>query len=122
MRTLGLRCVRADVEDPLWHHAEPLTGYPNWYYLDWFGYYWLSEDKWIFHYEFGWIYPSGKGSYDNWLYLPKHGWMWTCKYAYPYFYSHIDSNWYKYEEENSEFGWFTNNSNFETERFGREFP
>lgn len=122
LRTLGLRCVRADVEDPLWHHAEPLESYPNWYYLDWFGHYWLSEDEWIFHYEFGWIYPSGKGSYDNWLYFPKHGWMWTCKYAYPYFYSDKDSIWYQYDEENFEFGWFTNNSNLEKMRFGREFP
>jgi formylglycine-generating enzyme required for sulfatase activity len=122
LRTLGIRCVRADVEDPLWHNAQMLSDYPNWYFLDWFGYYWLSEDTWIFHYEFGWIYPSGKGSYDNWLYFQKHGWMWTCKYVYPYFYSYKDSVWYKYEDDNPEFGWFTNNSSLEKKRFGRKFP
>ncbi|MBT3666466.1 MAG: formylglycine-generating enzyme family protein [Opitutae bacterium] len=122
LRTLGLRCVRADVEDPLWHKSVPLEGFPNWFFLNWFGYYWLSDHTWIFHYEFGWVYPSGKGSYDNWLYFPKHGWMWTCKYAYPYFYSNNDSVWYKFEEENSEFGWFTNNTTSARKRFGREYP
>ena len=119
LRTLGLRCVRADVEDPLWHHAQPLASYPNWYYLDWFGYYWLSDHEWIFHYEFGWIYPSGKGSYDNWLYFPKHGWMWTSKLVFPYFYSSEDETWYKYLQNNYETGWFKNYLTEEKKRLGR---
>ncbi len=118
LRTLGIRCVRADIEDPLWLHAKPLQDFPNWFFLDWFGYYWLSDRTWIFHYEFGWIFPSGKGSYDNWLYFRKHGWVWTCKYVYPYFYSNTDLVWYKHEKDNSEFGWFTNSLTQERKKFG----
>jgi formylglycine-generating enzyme required for sulfatase activity len=122
LRTLGIRCVRADIEDPLWHDTVPLDNFPNWFLLDWFGYYWLSDQSWIFHYELGWIYPSGKGSYDNWLYFPKYGWLWTCKYAYPYFYSHNTDDWYEYDEDNIEFGWFLKSTNLEKIRIGREFP
>jgi len=119
LRTLGIRCVRADIEDPLWLNAANVKGFPNWFFLPWFGYYWQSDVTWIFHFEHGWIYPIGKGSYDNWLYFPKHGWMWTGRYVYPYFYSDKDSGWYQYDEENPSSGWFTNVLTSENKRFGR---
>jgi formylglycine-generating enzyme required for sulfatase activity len=119
LRRLGVRCVRADVEDPLWLNAVNVESFPNWFFLPWFGYYWQSDATWIFHFELGWIYPVGKGSYDNWLYFPKHGWMWTGRYVYPYFYSDKDSGWYQYDEENPSFGWFTNVLTNEIKRFGR---
>jgi sulfatase modifying factor 1 len=111
----GLRCVRANVDDPLWTTATSWKHFPNWYYLDWFGYYYQSQYTWVYHGDFGWIYPSGKGSYDNWIYFPKHGWLWTNRYSFPFFYSSVDLNWYKYEDEdeyedldlpNDELGWF----------------
>ena len=119
LRRLGIRCVRADIEDPLWLNAVNVESFPNWFFLPWFGYYWQSDATWIFHFELGWIYPVGKGSYDNWLYFPKHGWMWTGRYVYPYFYSDKDSGWYQYDEENPSFGWFTNVLTNEIKRFGR---
>lgn len=122
LRRLGIRCVRADIDDPLWIQALPMDGFANWFYLDWFGYYWKSSNTWVFHYEFGWLYPKGNGSYDNWIYFPKHGWLWTGKYVFPFFYSNIDSTWYKYEKLNSEFGWFTRMDNGTSHRFGREYP
>ncbi len=122
LRRLGIRCVRGDIDDPLWFHANELAGFPQWFYLDWFGYYWVSENIWIFHYELGWLYPKGKGSYDNWLYFPKHGWMWTGKYVYPFFYSYPESTWYKYQTSEQEIGWFKNLTTNELFRFGRELP
>ena len=121
LRRLGIRCVRADIEDPLWLNAVQVEDFPNWFFLPWFGYYWKSNDTWIFHYKLGWIYPVGKGSYDNWLFLPDHGWMWTGRYVYPYFYSDKDSVWYEYDDENSSFGWFTNVLTAEKQRFGRNY-
>lgn len=119
---VGLRFVRSDYDDEIWVDSENYLNFPNWYYLSWFGYYWQAGSQWIFHSEFGWIYPIGKGSYDNWLYFPNHGWLWTSRYVYPYFYSHLDSVWYKYEKENSNVGWFTNILNDEKYRFGRNLP
>jgi len=122
LRRLGIRCVRADVDDPLWLQSRSLNGFPNWFFLDWFGYYWQSSNNWVFHYELGWLYPKGKGSYDNWIFFPKHGWMWTGRYVYPNFYSNKESTWYLYDHNSKDFGWFKNlvtNSRF---RFGRKYP
>lgn len=124
VRRLGIRCVRANKDDPLWIRKKAVNGFPNWYHLDWLGYYWESENLWIYHFDFGWVYPdpNGKGSYDNWLYLPKHGWVWTCKYAYPFFYSHSESTWYEYDNENLELGWFKNHLTEKKIRWGRLYP
>jgi formylglycine-generating enzyme required for sulfatase activity len=122
-RRVGLRCVRGDSEnDPLWHTAKKLSFFPNWYLLEWFGYYWKSRFTWVFHSQFGWIYPYGHGSYDNWIFFPKHGWMWTNRYVYPSFYSDKESSWYSYDLSNSEYGWFVNSNSGEKKRFGRVYP
>jgi formylglycine-generating enzyme required for sulfatase activity len=120
-RMRGIRCVRANFEDPLWVTAAPWMNFPNWYFLDWFGYYYQSKYSWVYHGEFGWIYPSGKGSYDNWIYFPKHGWVWTNRFSFPYFYSSVDSNWYKYDSFGLEFGWFERYADKARFRWGRIF-
>lgn len=104
-KSIGFRCARSDQEDALWFDA---YSYPplveraysgTWYQLDWFGFYFKydSYPGWVFHSEYGWIYPSstGKGSYDNWIYFPKAGWLWTSKLAFPYFYYFRDLLWYE---------------------------
>jgi len=120
-RMRGVRCVRANFEDPLWVTAVAWMNFPNWYFLDWFGYYYKSQHTWVYHGDFGWIYPSGKGSYDNWIYFPQHGWIWTNRFSYPYFYSSIDSNWYKYDTLGSELGWFERSTDQGRFRWGRVF-
>lgn len=121
-RRVGLRCVRGDNDnDPLWHTAAKIS-FPNWYYLKWLGYYWQSRFVWVFHTEFGWVYPTGHGSYDNWIFFPKHGWMWTNSYVYPNFYSDKDSAWYQYDTENYEYGWFIKSASGEKKRIGRVYP
>ena len=104
-RSIGLRCVRSDQEDPLWFDANVTAISSNqsfyrgsWYQLNWFGSYFKTElfPGWVFHLEYGWVYPDpdGKGSYDNWIYFPKAGWLWTSKLVFPYFYRHQDGEWY----------------------------
>ena len=122
-RRVGLRCVRGNnVDDPLWHTATKLTGFPDWYFLKWLGYYWESQVEWVYHFDFGWIYPTGHGSYNNWLYFPKQGWMWTNSYSYPYFYSNKESSWFRYDEDNAELGWFIKLDSGASKRIGRVYP
>ena len=120
-RMRGIRCVRGNVDDPLWVTATKWKHFPNWYYLDWFGHYYQSQVTWVFHGDFGWVYPSGNGSYDNWLYFPQHGWLWTNRYSFPYFYSSADSNWYEYDLLHAELGWFERYSDRARFRWGRAF-
>jgi formylglycine-generating enzyme required for sulfatase activity len=120
-RMRGLRCVRANVEDTLWITAISWLDFPRWYFLDWFGYYYQSQHTWVYHGDFGWIYPNGKGSYDNWIYFPQHGWLWTNRYSFPYFFSSVDSNWYEYDLLGAELGWFERFSDKAWFRWGRAF-
>lgn len=120
-RMRGLRCVRANKEDPLWVTASSLKHFPHWYFLDWFGYYYQNQSTWVFHGDFGWIYPSGKGSYDNWIYFPQAGWMWTNRFTFPYFFSSNDSEWYEYDLLNAALGWFERYSDKKRFRWGRVY-
>lgn len=120
--TIGLRLVKSNVDDELWLGLDTFDNYPNWYFIKWFGYFYQKNSSWIFHTNFGWIYPEGKGSYDNWIYFIKHGWMWTSKLVYPYFYSNVDETWYKYLSNSNETGWFENLLSKEKKRFGRVYP
>ena len=120
-RMRGIRCVRGNVDDPLWVTATKWKHFPNWYYLDWFGHYYQSQVTWVFHGDFGLIYPNGNGSYDNWLYFPQHGWLWTNRYSFPFFYSSADSNWYEYDLLHPELGWFERYSDRARFRWGRAF-
>ena len=53
----------------------------DWYESSWFGPFYDSEDGWVFHTEFGWLYVSSQGSTNGnetfWLYSDLHGWLWT---------------------------------------------
>lgn len=120
--TVGLRFVRSNVEDELWLGMDSFDNYPNWYFVNWFGYFYQKNSRWVFHTQFGWIYPQGLGSYDNWIYFLKHGWMWTSKLVFPYFYSSEDETWYKYLQNNYETGWFKNYLTEEKKRLGRIYP
>ncbi len=120
-RMRGLRCVRATADDPLWPTATAWKHFPNWYFLDWFGYYYQSLHTWVYHGDFGWIYPNGKGSYDNWIYFPQRGWLWMNRYSFPLFYSSADSNWYEYDLLNAELGWFERFSDKARYRWGRVY-
>ncbi len=106
-RAIGFRSVRSLSNDPLWKHSIEYGVYAkNWYHSDWFGSYYQSSSKWIFHVDFGWVYPVGFGSYDNWLYFPTAGWIWTARFAYPYFYNSDEEFWYLYLKDHPETGWF----------------
>ena len=39
LRRLELKCVRGDMNDPFWLNARKVDGFPDWYYMPWFGYY-----------------------------------------------------------------------------------
>ena len=106
-RTLGFRCIRSDAVDELWIEKQKIGSVESkWFYVNWLGSFFQSKDDWVYHEEWGWIYPTGFGSYDNWIYFPKVGWVWTSKFAYPYFYSSPEGEWYQRLFENPRSGWF----------------
>lgn len=93
----------------------------HWFYLDWFGYYYKTNNNWIFHPDLGWVYPTGSGSYDNWIYFPECGWMWTARFTFPYFFNDERNAWYLLQKNKKEHGWFSQDQDGSLERWGRVF-
>lgn len=119
-RAIGFRTVRSIHEDSLWKDAKLYGDFAkNWHVSEWFGSYYQSSFTWIFHNDFGWIYPVGMGSYNNWIYFPSAGWLWTARFAYPFFFHSGEDSWYKYLIAHKESGWFESQLSGHRVRWGR---
>ena len=110
LRTLGFRCVRSDIKEKLWLGALTLeSSDQKWKHLDWFGTFFQSDYKWIYHSTLGWVYPVGEGSYDNWLFIDGLEWLWTNSVVYPYVFSPLSGGiWLWYDRTQNESQWFYN--------------
>jgi hypothetical protein len=80
-----------------WDYGKRLEG-SNWYELFWFGYYFKSEEEWIYHMDYGWMYPSGNTPGSVWFYHPDMGWVWSNPVVYPWLYSKDDQNWLYFQK------------------------
>ena len=85
----------------------------NWYHLDWFGYFMIRDNDWIYHLEHGWMYLSwgdedglGKVKGEFWLHDMDMGWWWINSQKYPYVYSAAHQNWLWYVSGSSVPRWF----------------
>jgi hypothetical protein len=62
--------------------------------MDWLGLYYVDEPTgWIYHGQYGWMYPAGKTARSAWFYIPSQGWVWTSVKAHPMFYSSRLGTW-----------------------------
>ena len=44
----------------------------------WFGYFFVSDEGWSYHEEFGWIFiNSPESNTELWFWIPNLGWVWT---------------------------------------------
>lgn len=75
-----------------WDYGRRLEG-SEWYELFWFGYYHQSSANWIYHMDYGWLYPQGNTPGSVWFYHSGLGWVWTNTDAYPWLYSKADEDW-----------------------------
>ena len=85
----------------------------NWYFLDWFGYFLIEDDDWIYHLQHGWMFLSwgdgqglGKVAGKFWLHDMEMGWWWVDHRSYPYIYSSNHENWLWYVAQSSSPRWF----------------
>ena len=76
----------------------------DWYDSTWFGPFFDSEDGWIYHPDFEWLYVSSEGNENGsetyWFYSPSHGWLWTSSEYFnvddsenSFLYSNTYSSW-----------------------------
>jgi len=85
----------------------------GWHYLDWFGYFLIHDDDWIYHLQHGWMYLSwgdaqglGKNPGQFWLRDLEMGWWWVNRNNYPFVYSLSHQNWLWYVQPSSTPRWF----------------
>lgn len=95
------------LQDNLWLEAADLGG--GWYWLDWFGYFNLAQDPWVFHREHGFLYPFGTST-DSLVFWDSDmsDFWWTSRFQYPYTYRFSDGEWLWYLEGSTGPRWFFN--------------
>ncbi len=59
----------------------------------WFGFTFLAENGWMFHWDLGWVYTTVLDSDQLWLWFPEIGWTWLTSTTYPYFYDYRKARW-----------------------------
>ena len=77
---LGIGSLNAQTEQAF---EDAIKLEDNWYHLDWFGYFMIRDNDWIYHLEHGWMYLSwgdetgqGKVKGEFWLHDMDMGWWW----------------------------------------------
>ena len=94
-KSIGFRAVRSYISEDLWMLTKELVPEAvNWYRIYWFGDFYQGADNWIFHSNFGWVYPSLIKTEGKWIYFPHCGWMWTASSVYPYFFNNLELGWF----------------------------
>ena len=77
------------------------TGSPNWFHLSWFGTF-FDEGQgsgWVYHAEFGWIYPKLTSNDGIWFYDDgMQDWLWANSLTYTlgwthWLYAHAEEAW-----------------------------
>ncbi|WOO40153.1 multicopper oxidase family protein [Rubellicoccus peritrichatus] len=70
------------------------------YISQWLGAFNVSDLPWLWHYQFGWLYPAGTGAVDDdfWLYAESLdlAWLWTNSLSFPALWSNDRSSWLFY--------------------------
>ena len=75
----------------------------GWYELnDTFGFYYLSDQTWIYHFGMGWLYPASETTDSVWLYKVGRGWMYMKTSDFPHMWDDSTSNWVYYAENNGQ--------------------
>ena len=107
---LGIGSLNAQTEQAF---EDAIKLEDNWYHLDWFGYFMIRDNDWIYHLEHGWMYLSwgdetglGKVKGEFWLHDMDMGWWWINSQQYPYIYSFPHNNWLWYVSGSSVPRWF----------------
>ena len=71
----------------------------DWYDSSWFGVFFQSDNGWVYHLEFGWIFPIINHSENLWFWSQKLGWIWADEETFPeqYLWSEAIQNWIFWE-------------------------
>ena len=71
----------------------------DWYDSSWFGVFFQSDNGWVYHLEFGWIFPIINQSENLWFWSQKLGWIWADEETFPeqYLWSEAIQNWIFWE-------------------------
>jgi hypothetical protein len=91
-----------------WWGATELTG--GWYWLEWFEFFNVNFDPWIYHEQHEWLFPFSTDDpadivfYDDAM----QAFWWTSSTVYPFVYRFSDGAWLFYEKGSSNPRWFYN--------------
>ena len=58
----------------------------GWKKVDWFGVLYGGGGDWLYHVDFGWIFPRSSSPDSLWMYWPEGDWFWTSRETFPWLY------------------------------------
>ncbi len=90
----GVWLFRPEGYQPLLEDAEDLGDAT--FRSAWFGLFWDTYYPWIYHDEFGWIYPVAMAQDSFWAHLGDLGWVYTASKAFPWLYAAESDDWVAY--------------------------
>ena len=90
----------------LWSGAEDLGG--GWRWLEWFGFFNVSAEPWIFHSAHAWLFPVAETTASLWLFALDMNWLWTSDSVYPNIFRNDDGAWLFYLLDSTNPRWFFN--------------
>ena len=68
----------------------------NWYTSDWFGSFMLTEFKWLYHQNLGWLYHGPVKTEGIWFWSESLGWVWTRSDVWPHAWMNEQGGWIYY--------------------------
>ena len=68
----------------------------NWYTSDWFGTFMLTEFKWLYHQNLGWLYHGPVKTEGIWFWSESLGWVWTRSDVWPHAWMNEQGGWIYY--------------------------
>lgn len=97
--------VRFIVQPSVWYGAINTGG--GWRWCDWFGFFNIGSEPWIYHIQHGWICAFTQTPHDIWFWTIDMGWIWTGCDVYPFLFRHGDGTWLWYNGGTNP-RWFVN--------------
>jgi len=78
---------------PIWDGATDIGN--NWLYLSWFGLFFQeATSDWAYHYQLGWVYPSGTDPDGFWIWHPGwNSWAYTGTNIFPLLWLDTEQKW-----------------------------
>ncbi len=91
-----------------WASCSAIALGSDWYFLDWWGTFYVAANPWVYHLQHHWLYPFGEDCDAGIVFwdAAMNDFWWTSAAVYPYVYRLSDGEWLWYLADSVNPRWF----------------